>query len=79
MDEAEVEHASAKDLIAQILEMDADDALYAARVLVLGEQIEHHVKEEEAEMFPMAKKAGLDMLALADEMLGRKEEISATL
>jgi hemerythrin superfamily protein len=79
VDEAEVEHASAKDLIAQILEMDPDDELYDAKVKVLGEQIEHHVKEEEEEMFPLAKKAGLDMLALADEMLGRKEEISATL
>ena len=79
LNEAEVEHASAKDLIAQILEMDPDDELYDAKVKVLGEQIEHHVKEEEEEMFPMAKKAGLDMLALADEMLGRKEEISATL
>ncbi len=79
MDEAEVEHASAKDLIAQIREMDPDDELYDAKVKVLGEQIEHHVKEEEKEMFPKAKKAGLDLVALADEMLGRKEEISATL
>ena len=79
MDEAEVEHASAKDLIAQIQEMDPEDELYDAKVKVLGEQIEHHVKEEEKEMFPKAKKAGLDLVALADEMLGRKEEISATL
>lgn len=79
LDEAEVEHASAKDLIAQILEIDPDDELYDAKVKGLGEQIAHHVKAEEEEMFPVAKKAGLDMLALADEMLGRKEEISATL
>ncbi len=79
VDEAEVEHASAKDLIAQIQEMDPDDDLYDAKVKVLGEQIEHHVKEEEKLMFPKAKKAGLDLVALADEMLGRKEEISATL
>jgi hemerythrin superfamily protein len=79
MDEAEVEHASAKDLIAQIQEMDPEDELYDAKVKVLGEQIEHHVKEEEKEMFPKAKKAGLDLVALADEMLGRKEEISAAL
>ena len=79
LDEAEVEHASAKELIAQIQEMDPDDALYDAKVKVLGEQIEHHVKEEEKEMFPVAKKAGLDLAALADEMLSRKEEISATL
>ena len=79
MDEAVVEHASAKDLIAQLQEMDPEDELYDAKVKVLGEQIEHHVKEEEKEMFPKAKKAGLDLVALADEMLSRKEEISATL
>lgn len=79
MDEAEVEHASAKDLIAQIQEMDPEDDLYDAKVKVLGEQIEHHVKEEEKEMFPKAKKVGLDLAALADEMLRRKEAISATL
>ncbi len=79
MDEAEVEHASARDLIAQIREMDPEDELYDAKLKVLGEQIAHHVKEEEKEMFPQAKKAGLDLAALADEMLGRKEEISATL
>jgi hypothetical protein len=79
MDEAVVEHASAKDLIAQLQEMDPEDELYDAKVKVLGEQIEHHVKEEEKEMFPKAKKSGLDLVALADEMLSRKEEISATL
>lgn len=79
MDEAEVEHASAKDLIAQIQEMDPEDDFYDAKVKVLGEQIEHHVKEEEEEMFPKAKKAGLDLAALGDEMLRRKEEISAIL
>ena len=79
LDEAEVEHASAKDLIAQIQEMDPEDELYDAKVKVLGEQIAHHVKEEEKEMFPIAKKVGLDLVALADEMLARKEEISATL
>ena len=79
MDEAEVEHASAKDLIAQIREMDPEDDLYDAKVKVLGEQVAHHVQEEEMQMFPKAKKAGLDLVALADEMLGRKEELSAIL
>ncbi len=79
MDEAEVEHASARDLIAQIQEMDPEDELYDAKVKVLGEQIAHHVQEEEKDMFPKAKKAGLDLVALAEEMLSRKEELSATL
>ncbi len=52
LDEAEVEHASAKDLIAQIKDMEPDDDLYDAKVTVLGEFIDHHVKEEEGEMFP---------------------------
>ena len=78
LDEALVEHASAKDLIAQLQEMDADDELYDAKVKVLSEQIEHHVGEEEKEMFPKAKKAGLDLVALAEEMATRKEELLAS-
>jgi hemerythrin-like domain-containing protein len=78
LDEAVVEHASAKDLIAQIQEMDPDDELYDAKVKVLSEQVEHHVEEEEKEMFPMVKKSGLDLAALGQEMAGRKEELAAT-
>ena len=57
LDEAEVEHAGAKDLIAQIEDMDPEDDLYDAKVKVLGEQIDHHVGEEEGEMFPKAEEA----------------------
>jgi hemerythrin superfamily protein len=79
VDEAIVEHASAKDLIKQLQEMEPDDDLYDAKVKVLSEQIEHHVKEEEKEMFPKAKKAGLDLLALGQEMALRKQELMSTL
>ena len=79
VDEAVVEHASAKDLIQQLQEMNPDDDLYDAKVKVLSEQIEHHVKEEEEEMFEKAKKSGLDMVALGQEMAMRKQEILATL
>lgn len=78
VDEAVVEHASAKELIAQLQEMDPKDELYDAKVKVLSEQIEHHVKEEEKEMFPKAKKAKLDLVGLGDEMAMRKDEIAAT-
>ena len=78
VDEAVVEHAAAKDLIAQIQEMDPDDELYDAKVKVLSEQIDHHVQEEEKEMFPMAKKAGLDLAALGQEMAARKQELAAS-
>lgn len=79
VDEAVVEHASAKDLIKQLQEMQPDDELYDAKVKVLGEQIEHHVKEEEKEMFPKVKKSGLDLLALGQEMALRKQELMSTL
>jgi hemerythrin-like domain-containing protein len=52
MDEALVEHAGAKELIAQLETMDSGDDLYDAKVTVLGEHIDHHVEEEEGEMFP---------------------------
>ena len=72
MDEAEVEHASAKDLIAQIQSMGPDDDLYDAKVTVLGEYIDHHVEEEEGEMFPKARRAKVDMAGLMSQLQQRK-------
>ena len=77
MAEAEVEHATAKDLIAQIKEMDPTDGNYAATVIVLGEYIAHHVKEEQDEMFPKAKKSDLDLKKLGARILERKKELRA--
>ena len=79
MDEALVEHASAKELIAQIQNMEPGDDLYDAKVKVLSEQIEHHVMEEEGEMFPKARKTNLDLVALGEEMLERKQESQVAL
>jgi len=79
LDEAEVEHATAKDLIAQIEASSPADDKYAAKVIVLGEYIDHHVEEEQNEMFPKAKKAKLDMNALGERILARKEELKAEL
>lgn len=75
VDEATVEHASAKDLIAQIIAMEPGDDLYDAKIKVLSEQIEHHVEEEEGEMFPKAKKAKLDLVALGEAIALRKAEV----
>jgi hemerythrin superfamily protein len=79
MDEATVEHACAKELIAQLEEMEVGDDLYDAKVTVLGEQIEHHVKEEEGEMFAQARKAKVDMAALGKKMEKRRAELVAEL
>ena len=74
--EAEVEHASAKDLIAQIEAMDTVDEMFDAKVKVLGEYIDHHVKEERNEMFPKARAArGLDLVAMRQELQARKEAL----
>lgn len=75
MDEAEVEHAGAKDLIAQLEGMAPGDEHYDAKVTVLGENIEHHIEEEEGEMFPKAKKAKLDLADLGEQIAARKEEL----
>src|ERR1043166_9175536 len=75
MNEAEVEHDSAKDLIGDIEAMDGSDEKFAATVMVLGEYINHHVEEEEGEMFPKAKKAKLDLEELGETMETRKQEL----
>jgi hypothetical protein len=72
IDEAIVEHASAKQLIAEIEEMDTGDELYDAKVKVLGEQLRHHVEEEEDELFPEIESSELDLEALGKKMAERK-------
>ena len=79
MDEADIEHASAKDLIAQLEELEPGDDHYDARVTVLGEYVEHHVKEEEGEMFVKARKADMDMAELGERIIDRKEALKAEL
>lgn len=75
VDEADVEHASAKDLIAQIEGSSPSDDHYDAKVKVLGEYIDHHVQEEEGEMFPKVRKAKLDTVALGEQLAERKAQI----
>lgn len=79
LDEAEVEHAAVKDLIAQLQQMLPPDNLYDAKVKVLSEYIDHHVKEEEDEMFPKARKLDLDLSALGRAMAARKEALMENL
>jgi hemerythrin superfamily protein len=77
--EAVVEHAGAKELIAQIEEMSAGDDYFDAKVTVLSEMIKHHVKEEEQPggMFAEAKKSKMDLKALGEELRARKGELQA--
>jgi hypothetical protein len=75
--EAIVEHATLTSLIAQIEGVEPDGEMFDAKVKVLCEYVQHHVKEEEAEMFPKAKATKLDMMALGGQMLARKKALIA--
>lgn len=77
--EAIVEHATLKDLIAQIEDAEPDEELYDARVKVLSEYVKHHVKEEQNEIFPKVKKSKLDLKEIGDQLAQRKEELTAQL
>ena len=80
MDEAYVEHDGAKVLIAELLAGSPDDDFYDAKMKVLSEEIEHHVKEEERPgegVFAQARNGGLDMEALGDRMAARKAQLVA--
>jgi len=80
--EAYVEHDAAKVLIAQIMSNEGSgDEFFDAKVKVLQEEIEHHVEEEEKRMeglFAQARKAGLDMDALGEQLMARKLELVET-
>jgi len=79
LDEAEVEHASVKDLITQIQGASEVDDMFDAKVKVLGEYIDHHVKEERNEMFPKARASKLDLIAMREELQVRKEQLMTEL
>jgi hemerythrin superfamily protein len=75
IDEAQVEHNSAKQLIAEIEGGAAGNEMWEAKVKVLGEYIKHHVKEEEGEIFPQVKDTDLNLQEIGAEMAQRKEEL----
>lgn len=75
VNEAAVEHASAKELIAKIEAMTPEDEEFKATVKVLSEYIKHHVKEEETEMFPKLKQTDLDLKAIGTQLYERKMEL----
>ena len=78
LDEATVEHQTAKDLIAQIQAAGEPDDMFDAKVKVLGEYIDHHIKEEKGEIFPKARAAKkLDLVGMREELESRKEELMA--
>lgn len=75
LDEADVEHDGAKKLIAEIESSSPEEELYDARVKVLSEYIRHHVKEEQNEIFPKARKSSLDLKEMGERLTARKAEL----
>lgn len=75
LDEAEVEHASARQLMTELAAMQPDDDLYDAKFTVLGEYVKHHIQEEEKQLFPKVKKSDMDLDELAEEIRQRKMEL----
>jgi Hemerythrin HHE cation binding domain len=75
IDEAIVEHATVKSLVAEIEEMEVGEELFDAKIRVLGEMVKQHIKEEEDELFPELQSAKVDFDALGRELAERKEEL----
>jgi len=75
IDEAVVEHATVKNLIAEIESMEVGEDLYDAKIRVLGEMVKQHIKEEEEELFPELQPAKIDLEAFGKELAERKEEL----
>lgn len=75
LDEAEVEHATVRDLIDQLSEMSPSEDLYDAKVKVLGEYVRHHVQEEEGAIFPALRDTELDLAELGAQLETRKQEL----
>ena len=75
LDEAQVEHNGAKELIRQLDAMKPGDDLFDAKVTVLGEQVKHHVKEEQEDMFPKVRKTKLDLHEIGMRLAFRKQEL----
>jgi len=74
--EAQVEHQSLKDLIAQVKDKEPDGEMFDAKIKVMSEYVKHHVKEEQNEMFVRAKKTRLDMQQLGEQIAARKQELA---
>jgi hypothetical protein len=78
MDEAQVEHDSAKALIVSLQRAEPGEEFYEAKVSVLKEQVEHHVYEEERQrgsMFAQVRKTDVDLEVLGQEMAALKQQL----
>ena len=79
IEEARQEHQRVKDLIAELRGMDAHDEDFAVQFQALMENVEHHVQEEEAEIFPEAEEVlAEENVDLMEEMQEIKQQLLAS-
>jgi hemerythrin superfamily protein len=76
VDEATVEHHMVRMLVEELESAAPDDLLYDAKVKVLSEYVKHHVREEEGELFPLARRSEIDLDALGLQLMARKEALA---
>lgn len=79
VDEAEIEHQVAKELVEKIKQSRPQDDEFCALVTVLCEYVNHHIEEEQTELFPQLKKTEIDFDALGEEMQQKKQELRSEL
>jgi len=77
IDEALVEHATVKNLIAEVEAMEVGEELYDAKIRVLGEMVKQHIKEEEEQLFPEIQSTKMDLAAVGKQLAERKQELMA--
>ena len=75
--EATVEHATLKTLLAQVENVPPEGEMFDAKIKVLSEYVQHHVEEEQNEVFPKAKATKMDMMELGAQLAERKAELLA--
>lgn len=78
VNEAEIEHQGVKQMIDDLGATGAGDAMFNARVKVLSDYVNHHIREEQAVTFRRARDADLDLLALGEQLTMRKRELAAS-
>ena len=77
LDEAQEQHGSQREFVAQILATSPEDELYDARVAVLADYVERHVRQEREEVFNRVLASRVDLHSLARSLTIRKEELRA--
>jgi hemerythrin superfamily protein len=79
VNEAQVEHDAIRYLMDQLSPVNKDDTRFCAKVKVLREYVKHHMDEEEKEFFPKVKQAKIDLPALGQQLMERREALRAQL